>query len=332
MKWYEVDVDDIPILENGYADFIRDHATRYGTPEQRREWDCFDDSTYGVAIFDAATKNGMYKPIQRGGGYNGIVNISQIPWSTRWRIPTGSDTAVIIRDYKTGVQYGVWAVGYAGTLFGQRVLIAGAAYQLTKPMIDYKGRIVDSKKPLDFRTWPGNCKMAMGSGVIPRPVEQSHLDAEEIPFALSAYMSRVLRGSRGFAVAPAGQYEQAAKTSGEDGMTLEEWNAEAVPSGTRFSWSYNDDDLERHIRANAGRLTLVDQRNLRTIMRCLRKKGATIDATGPNGGFIFATHVPQDLLHGVIDFVKILVHEVPYNRIDGLEDTRLARWSSDIYY
>ena len=310
-RWFETPVADIPLRADSHelGQMLRWRSSRAAL------WSIHDRQ---VAIFDG--QDAPLRKVVGTGPYHPAVD--RIPWDSRWRPPSsagGNHDQLCYIDTAEGWRYGLWMPSYpAKILWGLwrlgGTVGAGAAWVCSHPAVDGKGRVVPGE-PADMRTYRGNDPRCNGAGVIPRPLTRTQLEAGRIGHALSAVVANDTFGPDGLVCAPAGKIE-----GGPGSMSV---------GGVRFSWRYNDGDLDAAI----GELAPQYRHAATVICEAMREFGATVDLTGPNAGIVCAdVGVPRDLLAGVVDRVEWVVHVPPVGYRLGERIGSAAGWYDDIRY
>jgi len=265
----------------------------------------------------AGTINVVRRP-----GFNGPINLSLAPWKDSYRPSAGTDAALIVRDPSTGEHYGYWGVGTAFYFGPTRYLPVGAAYIFKDP-----NGVVQN-----YLTSTANMRGATGSGYIPHPVTRAELEAGLIEHWVPMYIQNAMKGPDGFAVSPAGNFEQNAVTP-----PFPTWNTtHGVPMGTRWGLDptiCTDSYITAWASAKyptAGRL-----RNWAiTLGKALRDYGAFVQASGPNAGFIFEriTDLPEDLMYGLVKETNVVTYQPPTSTLADGTKTQREGWAVSIAY
>lgn len=318
-------VHKVPASEIG-VDVGSDRAeriVRWGSyPSENKAFRCFGVN-FCFPIYNDAAGAGTVTYVRRS-GFNGPINMTTGPWRDSWKPAAGSDAALIARDPATGKHYGFWGVGTAFYLGPTRYLPVGAAYIFKDP-----NDVVQN-----YQTSLANMRGATGSGYIPHPVTRAELEAELIEHWVPMYISNAMKGPDGFAVSPAGNYEQNTVTP-----PFPEWNTtHAVPEGTRWRLDpsfYTD----TYIASKAASKYPTNARLAkwyRAMGKALRDYGAFVQATGPNAGFIFdrITDLPEDLISDLIDPTAphVMTCQTPVSTLKDGTKTSREGWATDIRY
>jgi hypothetical protein len=306
-------VSDLTPGDPRWADRLVRYADAY--PDVSDSWAAefgFDrGNSYSIPVYDAQGATRQVE-VRRKTSFPGTFNIRRgetVPWNPAWRPSSGNDAYMVVRDSKTGHEWGFWNVswwsyqtkadsntgcvnranlpppigaGYDPT----SMLCAASAFQVTDP----EGRVVDT------RNYGGNFPYATGGGwpLASLVVTPEQVASGRIGHALHFYAANTMNGPEcapgersqigttcGGAVAPAGDFERIDGRSGPAEL------ARQVPEGTRFSIDVSESELQAWLdrRGYEGKL----RQTVTTIVQALRDYGWFLGDSSPNAAFwVFA--------------------------------------------
>lgn len=291
-------------------------------PTENAEIRCFANS-YSLPVYDESLATGTITVIRRP-GFNGPINVTTVPYTSKYVPAGGSDAGYMVRNSTTGRHYGFWGVGTPFYLGPTRYLPVGAAYIFRDP----------NGVEQDYRTSTANMRGATGSGYIPHPITKAELDAGLIEHWVPIYISNAMKSAEGYAISPAGNFEQ--NTNSEP---VANYNEDfAVPMGTRIGLDpayYTDSFIAAWALAKYptnATLRLYAQ----TVATAMRDYGIFTQASGPNWGVIFdkVASVPSELMAGLINPAAphVLTFHPPTSTLADGTRTTLAGWAVSIAY
>lgn len=334
-------------------------------------------NNYGVPTYDAADATMRASVRKKGAGFNGYFNVGpyeSIPWNPNWRPADGKDSFLHIVDRTTGQQWGLWNVSWwsFGTaynsnfsclqngdnlppiwIFGRNIggvgydsssqLCAASAYTVKSPTgtlggLDYTGNFPGASGG----GWhvPAITPAEVAAGIIRHPLHLAIVNTMTGPQCTPSQRSdpAALGVVCGDAIAPAGQFEQAAKSRSPFELS------HMVPEGMRFGITSTDAEINTWL--DGRKYTGAKRETARVIAVALRDYGMLVGDTTAGGATLTAASAenpvdrrawadlgidnsagdPKDLLYGLIQPSNTVAFDPAVNTCNGVE-SRFYCWS-----